>query len=153
MAGAAPQAGSIEALAGNKPQLSLHAKGDQIYVCASEAGAYSWKWQAPDAKLFDAQTGKQVGTHGAGPVWDYQDGSSVKARMTQKIESPDSKAIPWLLLEVTEHKGNGALAKAAYILRINTQGGVAPETGCDDNHLGSQVRVPYSADYNFYAQS
>jgi hypothetical protein len=143
---------SIEALAGNKPQLSVHAIGDQIYACSLDSGTYSWKWQAPDAKLFDPQNQQLVGSHGAGPIWEYMDGSSVTAKMTQKVDSPDKSAVPWLLMEVTEHKGSGLLGKTGYILRINTRGGMAPTTGCDDNHLGAKTRVPYSADYNFYNQ-
>ncbi len=149
-ADASLQPNSIETLAANKPQLSVHAKGDQIYLCTLDAKAYIWKWQAPDAKLFDADKQTLVGSHGAGPAWKLQDGSSVKAKMLQKVDSPDSSAIPWLLLEVTEHKGQGALAQVAYILRINTEGGMPPTSGCDENHMGTEMRVPYSADYNFF---
>ena len=143
---------SIEALSGNKPQLSVHAIGDQIYACSLDSGTYAWKWQAPDAKLFDPQNQQVLGSHGAGPIWEYRDGSSVTAKMTQKVDSPDKSAVPWLLLEVTGHKGTGLLGKTGYILRINTKGGMAPATGCDGNHLGAKTRVPYSADYNYYNQ-
>lgn len=147
-----PSLESIAALAGNKLLLTVHAKGDQVYLCALEAGDYTWKWQAPDAKLFDSQTQKVVGSHGAGPSWEYQDGSSVKAKLIQKADAPDNTAIPWLLLEITEHKGQGLLTQARHILRINTQGGTPPSSGCDANHLGAEKRIPYSADYNFYSK-
>jgi len=37
------------------------------------------------------------------------------------------------------------------VLRINTKGGKAPASGCDRNHAGQDLRVPYSADYVFFA--
>jgi Protein of unknown function (DUF3455) len=135
---------------GNSAYLTVHAKGDQIFHCVQKAGTYTWKWHAPEAKLYDTQNQTLVGSHGAGPSWAYKDGSSVKAKVAQKIDAPDKADAAWLLLEVTEHKGDGLLAQASYIQRINTQGGVAPLSACDGNHLGSEKRAPYSADYSFY---
>lgn len=135
---------------GNNVYLNLHAKGDQIFYCELSAGIYSWTWQAPDAKLYDTNNKALVGSHGAGPSWTHNDGSSVKAKVIQKIDALDKASAPWLLLEVTGHKGDGLLAQASYIQRINTHGGVSPIAGCDANHLGSGKQVPYSADYIFY---
>jgi hypothetical protein len=140
----------IRAPEGNNMYLTVHAKGDQIYLCGLDAGVYAWKWQAPDAKLYDVQDQALVGSHGAGPSWEYKDGSSVKAKVIQKSSTTDKSSVPLLLLEVTGHKGDGLMAKATYIQRINTLGGVAPLSDCDANHLGSEKRVAYSADYNFY---
>jgi Protein of unknown function (DUF3455) len=134
----------------NKSKLTLHAKGDQIYLCAVEASVYAWKWQAPNANMYDTQNKSLLGTHGAGPSWTYKDGSSVKAKVIKKVDAPDKSSAPWLLLEVTDRKGNGLLASVSYIQRINTQGGISPITVCDANHLGSEKRIPYSADYLFF---
>ena len=135
---------------GNSAYLTVYAKGDQIFHCVLKTGAYSWKWHAPEAKLYDTQNQILVGSHGAGPSWAYKDGSGVKAKGIQKTDAPEKSAAPWLLLEVTEHKGEGLLGKASFIQRINTQGGVAPSSGCDANHLGAEKRVPYNADYVFF---
>jgi len=129
--------------------LSVHAKGDQIYQCTLESGKYAWQLQAPDAELFDAQ-GKQVGRHAAGPIWQYQDGSQVLGRVLKKSDVAPDAAISWLLLEVVEHKGKGLLAGVDFINRINTHGGLQPLSGCNSNHLGSEKRVAYTADYVFY---
>jgi hypothetical protein len=43
------------------------------------------------------------------------------------------------------------LSRATSIQRLNTKGGKAPASGCDAAHAGQEVRVPYSADYLFYA--
>jgi Protein of unknown function (DUF3455) len=142
----------IKVPAGNKSLLTVHAKGDQIYLCGLDAGVYTWKWQAPDAELFDSQTQTLVGSHGAGPSWKYRDGSSAKAKVIQKADAPDKANVPWLLLEVTGHKGDGLMGQVSYIQRINTQGGVSPTSGCDTNHLGSGKRVPYGAEYVFYGK-
>jgi hypothetical protein len=53
---------------------------------------------------------------------------------------------------VTAHKGQGLLSNVDFINRIDTHGGLAPESGCDANHPGAEKRVPYSADYVFYAK-
>lgn len=135
---------------GNKPVLSVHAKGDQIYQCSTDNNKYFWKIQAPDARLYDAQ-GQIVGNHYAGPIWEYKEGSRVVGRIVNKVDIAPEISISWLLVEVIEHKGNGLFSNVKYINRINTHGGLPPLSGCDANHLGSEKRVPYTADYIFYA--
>ncbi len=143
---------AIKVPEGNSVYLTVHAKGDQIFHCVLKTGEYFWKWHAPEAKLYDVKDQALVGSHGAGPSWMHKDGSSVIAKVIQKIDAPDKASAPWLLLEVTEHQRDGELAKASYIQRISTQGGVAPSSGCDNNHLGSERWVRYSADYVFYSK-
>jgi hypothetical protein len=140
----------IKVPAGNTAILFLHAKGEQIYQCLFNKNAYVWQLQAPDAKLFDAD-GKLAGSHAAGPVWRYRDGSQARGRIIAKM-SPANSSIDWLLIDTVGHKGKGILAEASYINRINTQGGLPPSSGCDANHLGSEKHVSYSADYVFYAK-
>jgi hypothetical protein len=141
----------IRVPAGNKPVLSVHAKGDQIYQCTVENNMYAWKIQAPDARLYDAQ-GRIVGNHYAGPIWEYKEGSRIVGRIVGKIDIAPESSISWLLVEVIGHKGNGSFSNVNYINRINTHGGLPPLSGCDANHLGSEKRVPYTADYIFYAK-
>jgi hypothetical protein len=141
----------IRVPAGNKPVLSVHAKGDQIYQCSVDNNKYAWKIQAPDARLYDAQ-GQIVGNHYAGPVWEYKEGSRIVGRIVNKIDIAPKSSISWLLVEVIGHKGNGLFSNIKYINRINTHGGLPPLSGCDANHLGSEKRVPYTADYIFYAK-
>jgi hypothetical protein len=64
--------------------------------------------------------------------------------------SPDAGAIPWLVLHAKSHAGSGAMATVQYIVRERTEGGMAPTSGCDAGHAGSEVRVPYSAVYLFF---
>jgi hypothetical protein len=65
--------------------------------------------------------------------------------------SPDADSIPWLLVKVVSHEGTGLLTPVSSIQRINTKGGKAPASGCDVGHAGQEVRVPYSAEYLFFA--
>jgi hypothetical protein len=137
---------------GNNLKLTLHAEGNQIYKCDEEVGSFGWKWIAPEAKLIDSENQTEVGSHGSGPTWNHKDGSRVSAKMLQKIESPDADAVPWLLLEATEQQGVGVLTGTAFILRLNTKGGVAPINDCTSDTKGRKVSVPYSADYMFYGK-
>lgn len=130
--------------------LQLHATGDQIYKCKEDIGGYVWTLKAPDAQLFD-KNGKGVGKHFGGPSWEINDGSRVRGEVAAIAPSPDKDAIPWLLVNVTGHEGNGVLSLVTKVQRINTKGGKAPAKGCDEAHETKELRVPYSADYLFYA--
>jgi hypothetical protein len=141
----------IKVPTGYSPVLTAHAKGDQIYQCTLNKGEYTWETQAPDAKLFDAQ-GNIIGNHTAGPIWEYKEGSSVVGRVTSKIDVSPGKAISWLLVKVISHKGEGLFSNVSFINRINTYGGLPPASACDANHLGSEKRVAYTADYVFFGK-
>jgi hypothetical protein len=140
----------IQAPANEQLLLQVHAKGDQIYTCKGDAGSLSWTLKAPDAQLFD-KDGKPFGKHFAGPSWEASDGSRVMGKAAANAPSPDADSIPWLLVNIVNHEGTGVLSRATTIQRINTKGGKAPASGCDAAHAGAELRVPYSADYLFYA--
>ncbi len=130
--------------------LQLHGKGDQIYTCKSQSGLFNWTLKAPDAQLFDIKE-QPFGKHFAGPSWQSNDGTRVTGKLAATVDSPDAESIPWLLIKVASHTGSGVLARATTIQRLHTEGGKAPSEGCDSDHVDQEVRVPYSADYLFYA--
>jgi hypothetical protein len=130
--------------------LQVHAQGDQIYVCKMDDAQFTWALKAPDAQLFD-KDGKLFGKHFAGPKWEANDGSRVTGKAVANAPSPDPDSIPWLLVNIVSHDGNGLLSRVTTIQRLNTKGGKAPASGCDTGHAGQEVRAPYSADYLFYA--
>jgi hypothetical protein len=139
----------IRAPSSSTPILLTHAQGDQIYQCTLSEGSYAWKIEAPDAKLLD-EDGRVVGNHYTGPVWEYKEGSRVEGRIISRLEVAPETSISWLLVKVVAHNGKGVFSSVSYINRINTHGGLPPLSGCDGNHLGSEKRIPYTADYVFY---
>jgi Protein of unknown function (DUF3455) len=145
----------IEVEAGNKMFLLGHATGVQIYSCNARAAGPVWEFVAPRADLFDKH-GKLIIKHFGGPTWQFNDGSSVVARLVRPVMVDDT-AIPWLLLEratATEGEDGARLAGTTFIQRIATKGGLAPAAAlCNAVSVGARVEVPYTADYTFWKQS
>lgn len=131
--------------------LRAHASGVQIYVCQEGAdGKLGWTLKGPEATLADDE-GAVIGTHGMGPTWKHKDGSEITARAVARINAPDSSAIPWLLLSVNGHSGNGIFSRVTAIQRIMTDGGQPPAGPCSPSSRGTETRSEYTADYCFYA--
>jgi TonB family protein len=130
----------------------LHAVGAQIYTCVPGAdGKYAWTLKAPQAELRDAQ-GAEVGRHYAGPTWKYKDGSEVVGKAAAKVDSPDAGAIPWLLVSVVSHSGEGVLSQVISIQRVHTKGGQpAAAQECSAARQNAETSSSYEADYYFYA--
>ena len=136
-----------------------YAKGVQVYVCApdpKDSTSYIWTFKEPRANLYtDASYQQLVGKHyfdaAKNPTWETDDGSKVSGIKVQQANSPDSAAIPWLLLQATARSGNGRLTHAFFIQRIRTKGGKAPATG-DRQNKGQSVEVAYTAEYFFYSE-
>jgi hypothetical protein len=134
---------------------TLHAEGSQVYECkqkseesATQPAALIWQFREPVATL--KSNGLSIGRHYAGPNWDYYDGSGVKGKVVASAPGATQTDIPWLKLDVVEHRGNGVLSNATAVQRINTKGGVASGS-CEI--AGSFLIVPYSADYVFERQN
>lgn len=130
--------------------LQVHAKGEQIYACKADGANFAWTLKAPEAQL-TGKDGKPFGKHYAGPTWEASDGSKVTGKAAANVPSPDKDSIPWLLITVASHNGEGALSRVTSIQRLNTKGGKAPTGGCDSASVGTETRVPYTADYVFFA--
>ncbi len=135
--------------AGEELLFQVHAESDQIYTCKSDGAQFVWALKAPDATLFD-NGGKPFGKHFAGPTWEANDGGRVTGKAVANVPSPEPSSIPWLLVSIDSHEGHGTLSRVTSIQRVNTKGGKAPESGCDEAHSGQEARVPYTADYLFY---
>ena len=133
------------AAAGETEVATFHAEGAQIYECKlANHGKLAWQFREPIATLL--LDGETVGRHYAGPSWEYMDGSVVTAKPIGNTPGSTSADIPWLKLEVTTHRGTGALSGATTVQRINTRGGVA--TGACEQP-GAYRSAPYGADYIF----
>ncbi len=142
---------TIQAPAGEEVVLLAHATGSQIYNCQAAAdGKFSWTLKAPEAELHDRKD-KVIGQHSAGPSWKLKDGSEVTGKAAAKIDALDPDSIPWLLVKVVSHAGNGVLTNVTTIQRVRTHGGQPPAEGCDAAHKGDETKSSYTADYYFYA--
>jgi Protein of unknown function (DUF3455) len=143
---------SIRPPAGEELVLKARATGFQVYICRpGPDGKPAWTLKAPEAQLFDEQ-GKVIGKHFGGPSWQLNDGSQVTGKMAAKVDAPDPKAIPWLLVTVTGHSGNGALGRVTSIQRVNTVAGLPPAASdCTQQSGEAEFKSKYSADYYFYA--
>jgi hypothetical protein len=130
----------------------LHGVGAQIYSCRAgkdDAAHVEWQLKEPQADLIDA-SGHKIGKHYAGPTWEAKDGSKVTGALVARTDSPAPGAIAWLLLSAKATSGSGMFASVRFIQRLNTVGGNAPSAGCNQTSAGTEVRVPYSAEYWFY---
>jgi len=108
----------IKAPTGEDVVLVAHASGSQIYVCQAGAdGKLGWTLKAPEAELRNDQ-GAVIGRHFAGPTWKLNDGSEVTGKAAARVDSPYADSIPWLLVTVTGHAGEGALSQVSNIQRI-----------------------------------
>jgi hypothetical protein len=132
--------------------LTVHAEGAQIYECkpapieknTSQVGAPTWQFREPIATLI--VDGKSIGRHYAGPSWDHMDGTGVKGRAVASVPGATPDDIPWLKLDIVDHRGDGILSSATTVQRINTRGGMLLGQ-CES--AGTYRSVPYSADYVF----
>jgi hypothetical protein len=147
---------SLKVPEGRVLMTELRATGVQIYECGADKAddsKYAWNFKAPEADLFEThgkQRGEKIGKHYGGPTWEGNDGSKVVGAVQASENSTDADAIAWLLLGVKSNSGEGIFAKTANIQRLDTSGGKAPADGCDQAHVGTQARVPYTAKYYFY---
>jgi hypothetical protein len=139
--------------AGQTVLLKALGKGVQIYECKAkpgDPGKFEWSFKAPEADLTN-EDGKKIAKHYAGPTWEGNDGSKVVGEKKADAPAPRPGAVPWLLLKAKTNEGTSTFARVTYIQRVDTKGGVAPATGCDQAHVNTEARVDYSANYYFYA--
>ena len=143
---------ALQGPAGQEPYLQVHAVGVQIYECAAKAdapGGWAWQFRSPEATLADA-AGKTIGRHFAGPSWASNDGATIVGQVSASVPAPDKGGIPWLLLTVKSRDGEGLLAQAASVQRIDTEGGFAPSSACGAANARQVERVGYTAMYVFW---
>lgn len=163
-----PVPATLEVPQGHMPFLVAHAYGTQNYICSLVRGGFEWTFFGPQATLFD-DGGQQIATHFLSPnpdengkaraTWQHSLDSSAAwaAAVASSSDSAfvDPNAIPWLLLRVVGAKDGpipgGAFSSATFLQRVNTMGGLTPESGCNRAlDIGVKALVPYTADYVFY---
>jgi hypothetical protein len=142
---------AIAVPSGLEPVMFVHAKGSQIYTCQQGASKhFEWTLKGPDAELKDRKD-KVIGQQTAGPTWKLKDGSEVTGKPAAQVDSLDSESVPWLLIDLTNNSGKGALANVTKIQRVHTHGGKPTKDVCDEAHKDAETKSEYSADYYFFA--
>jgi Protein of unknown function (DUF3455) len=127
--------------------LAVAAEGAQIYESKpNPSGGFQWSLKAPEAEL-KSLSGEVLGKHGAGPSWTLNDGSSIVGNLPPLKNLPARGSIPWLLVAVKSKSGSGILDKVDYVMRVSTDGGVAPAEA--PKAEGETVKVKYHAIYLF----
>ncbi len=136
--------GNLQVPAGNKVFSKTYAIGVQVY----RWNGANWSFVAPEANLYaNAGFNGKIGTHYAGPTWESNSGSTVVGTVQERC-TPDSTAIPWLLLQAVSTDGAGIFRRVTYIQRVNTVGGLVPAT--PGSTIGAEARIPYTTEYYFY---
>jgi hypothetical protein len=135
----------VLAAPGETTVATFQGEGAQIYQCkAGDDGKLTWVFREPIATLI--LDDKTVGRHYAGPTWEEVNGSAVIGKAIGNAPGATANDIPWLKLEVVNHRGGGRLADVSTVQRLDTHGGVL-QGACD--HAGDFASVPYSATYVF----
>jgi len=142
---------SITASADEEPAFMLRGEGTHVFECKqlpSDPNRYAWFFSSPDATLYDA--GRPVARNAAENMFEaIGDRSTVTASIRARQDG-GSNNLPWLLLRAQSTADAGLFAGVTSVQRVNTTGGVAPDTGCDANNVGKEARTAFKADYYFY---
>jgi hypothetical protein len=141
----------IAASADEEPAFMLHAEGDHVFECKPLPGdpdRFAWVFSAPEATLYDA--GTPVARHTAQNMFEaIADRSAVSGTIRARQDGGPNN-LPWLLLRGQAMPDAGLFSGVTSLQRVNTEGGVAPESGCDENNVGKEARTAFTADYYFY---
>ena len=149
----APVPAQLDPGPGHRLVTTLHARGVQVYRCREAkdaAGRFEWVFLAPEAELFDTRMHPD-GRHYAGPSWEAPDGSRIVGSVRERADASVPGAIPQLLLATRSTGPAGRFSDVVAVQRVNTRGGVAPDSACAPANTSEKVRVPYTADYRLFA--
>jgi hypothetical protein len=154
LAAVSPPAGltsAITAAPDEEAAFMLRGEGTHIFECrplATDPNRFAWAFTAPDATLYDA--GRPVARHAAENMFEAMSDRSTVSASIRSRQAGGTNSLPWLLLRAQSTPDSGLFAGVTSIQRVNTVGGVAPDTGCDVNNVGKEARTAFSADYYFY---
>ena len=166
---------------GNVAFLVGHGVGTQNYICSKSGTGVKYVLFTPQATLFDDDDKQIITHYFSpnpferntdpavvadGPIrvtWQDKDTSTIwgsAALQDGGDASTDAQfvakdAVAWLRVKILGAEagptGGDKLAQTTFVQRLNTQGGLAPSTGCASlDDLGNKAFVPYTADYFFY---
>lgn len=143
---------AVKVPAGHKVSMETVGVGRITYECREKAampGSFEWVFLSPEAVL-NNRAGRMLGKYYGPPAtWESSDGSRVTG--TQLAVAPAAPgSIPLQLVKANPAMGSGVMTGTAYIQRVATQGGVAPNLACGADNKGKREIVNYQADYIFW---
>ena len=140
----------LRAAPADEPAFSLSGAGDHVFECKPSGGGYAWTFVAPDARLYDGS--REAATSTVPNLWESNsDRSSVTASVRTTL--PAGEDLPWALYGAQGIGDSGLFAGVTAMQRVATAGGAAPADGCDAGSVGSEARVPFTAQYHFYRRA
>jgi hypothetical protein len=138
------QAGPAEVAA-----FSLRGEGVHVYECKPGFdGRLTWVFSNPEVNFSDGAT--TVATQNQVNFWESTSDRSSVSTIVRASAAAGSDNLPWTLYAAQSNDTGGRFGGVTSVQRVNTVGGVAPSTGCSDTTAGTEVRVPFRADYYFY---
>ena len=127
--------------------LRLEASGEQIFRCARDSQGWYWKFQSPNAYLFDPTTNQAVAKHGYNFTFVHNDGSNLSARIKSVNTKPGE--LSEALFVTQSGTAPGVFHGVRYVQRINTHGGM-PKSRCVEAQKDKYLRIPFTAEFVFY---
>ncbi len=128
--------------------LYLQAEGEQIFRCQIDAKGWFWKFEAPNAYLFDPKTNQAVAKYGYGFRFVHNDGSSLDTRILAAHPNVNNN-MGNALYQVTRSEYFGQFASIRFVQRTSARGGI-PKVKCSQDQRQKILSVPFTADFVFY---
>ena len=123
------QTTSVNPPESSREVLRLEASGEQVFRCVHDMKGWFWRFEAPNAYLFNPINGQAVAKHGYRFSFVHNDGSRIASSRITSIKEGDGKNLPDALFTVTSPANSGAFLGVRYIQRLNAKGGI-PQVKC-----------------------
>lgn len=134
-----------------KPILTLEGEGVQVFRCAADAKGTYWRFEQPQANLFDKHGELLVKHSGPMQAFEHIDGSEIlSCRITSWVNpSNPEKDLKLALYRCVADPGKSTLNGVKYVQRQKTSGG-QPQGSCSQNEVGNLLKVPFKAEFVFW---
>jgi hypothetical protein len=131
--------------------LELHGTGNFVFRCSADAKGSYWKFERPEANLFNKYDELVVRHSGPMQAFDHIDGSRIiSSRIISWINPPEpEKNAKLVLMKTVADPGDRELSAVRFVQRLNTNGGM-PAGNCSREQLGRLLKIPFSADFIFW---
>ena len=129
--------------------LRLDASGEQVFRCVHDMKGWFWRFEAPNAYLFNPVTNQAVAKHGYRFSFVHNDGSRITSSRISSIKKGDGKNLPDALFTVTSAANSGTFLGVRYIQRLNARGGI-PQIKCTPARENKLYKAPFDAEFVFW---